>query len=45
MPRSRRLTVNNFVLLANLGFYDGMPVAYVQPDAYVVFGSPAKPAR
>ncbi|PKO22861.1 MAG: hypothetical protein CVU38_07095, partial [Chloroflexi bacterium HGW-Chloroflexi-1] len=33
--------VNSFVLLANLGFYDGMPVAYVQPDNYVVMGSPA----
>ncbi|MCX6030064.1 MAG: peptidylprolyl isomerase [Chloroflexi bacterium] len=34
-------SVNNFVTLVNLGFYDGMPVAYIQPDAYVVFGSPA----
>jgi len=34
-------TVNNFVLLSNLGFYDNMPVAYVQPESYVVMGSPA----
>ena len=36
-------SVNNFVILANLGFYDGMPVAYVQPQpgSYAVMGSPA----
>ena len=34
-------TVNNFVLLSDLGFYDNMPVAYVQPESYVVMGSPA----
>ncbi len=33
-------SVNNFVLLANLGFYDGMPVAYVEPDSAVILGSP-----
>ena len=33
-------TVNNFVMLANLGFYDGMPVAHVQEGTYAVFGSP-----
>ena len=32
--------VNSFVVLANLGYYDGMPVAFVRPDAYTVFGSP-----
>jgi peptidyl-prolyl cis-trans isomerase B (cyclophilin B) len=35
------VSVNNFVLLANLGFYDGLPVAFVQPGSHVVFGSPA----
>lgn len=35
------ITVNNFVMLANLGFYDGMPVAHVQPETYLVLGSPA----
>jgi len=35
------VSVNNFVLLANLGFYDGLPVAHVEPDSHVVFGSPA----
>jgi cyclophilin family peptidyl-prolyl cis-trans isomerase len=33
-------TVGNLILLANLGFYDGMPIAYLQPDSYAVFGSP-----
>jgi len=33
-------TVGNFVLLSNLGFYDGMPIAYLQPDSYAVIGSP-----
>jgi cyclophilin family peptidyl-prolyl cis-trans isomerase len=35
------LTVSNFVLLANLGYYDGMPVAHVQADTYLIIGSPA----
>jgi peptidyl-prolyl cis-trans isomerase B (cyclophilin B) len=34
-------TVNNFYVLANLGFFDNMPVAHVQADTYVVMGSPA----
>jgi cyclophilin family peptidyl-prolyl cis-trans isomerase len=34
-------TVNNFVMLANLGYYDKMPIAHVQEGTYVVFGSPA----
>ncbi len=33
-------TVNNFVTLANLGYYDGMPVAHVQEGTFIVFGSP-----
>jgi peptidyl-prolyl cis-trans isomerase B (cyclophilin B) len=40
--KSAPLTVNNFVLLSNLGYYDGMPVAHVQPDTYIVSGSPGK---
>ncbi len=35
------LTVSNFVMLANLGYYDGMPVAHVQADTYLIIGSPA----
>ncbi len=41
-PKTAPLTVNNFVLLSNLGFFDGMPVAYVQEGSHVVAGSPAK---
>ena len=41
-PKTAPMTVNNFVLLADLGFFDGMPVAHVQEDNYLVAGSPAK---
>jgi cyclophilin family peptidyl-prolyl cis-trans isomerase/Na+-transporting methylmalonyl-CoA/oxaloacetate decarboxylase gamma subunit len=41
-PKSAPATVNNFVLLSDLGFYDGMPVAHVQEDGYLVTGSPNK---
>jgi peptidyl-prolyl cis-trans isomerase B (cyclophilin B) len=34
------MTVNNFVMLANLGYYDGMPIAFNDPGAYLVTGSP-----
>jgi len=34
------ISVNNFVILANLGYYDGMPIAFVEPGVYAVFGSP-----
>jgi peptidyl-prolyl cis-trans isomerase B (cyclophilin B) len=34
-------TVNNLKLLADLGFYDGMPVSYVESGTYALFGSPA----
>ncbi len=40
-PTRAPLTVNNFMLLANLGYYDGMPVAYTEPEVYMVTGSPA----
>lgn len=39
--KSAPKAVYNFVTLANLGFYDGMPVAFIQPDLYMVTGSPA----
>ena len=41
-PKTAPATVNNFVLLSNLGFYDGMPVAHVQEGGYLVAGSPIK---
>ena len=40
-PMTAPMTVNNFVLLSNLGFYDGMPVAYAEPADRMVTGSPA----
>ncbi len=36
------ITVNNFVTLANLGYFDGMPIAYNDPASYLVSGSPNK---
>jgi cyclophilin family peptidyl-prolyl cis-trans isomerase len=33
-------TVGNFILLSDLGFYDGLPIAYLELDSYAVFGSP-----
>ena len=41
-PKTAPTTVNNFVLLSNLGFFDGMPVAHVQEGSYLVAGSPIK---
>jgi peptidyl-prolyl cis-trans isomerase B (cyclophilin B) len=47
-PKTAPVTVNNFVLLSNLGYYDGMPVAHVQQSGadgqpgFAVTGSPAK---
>lgn len=34
--------VNNFVVLAGLGFYDGFPISFVDPGVMVLFGSPAQ---
>ncbi len=34
------VAVNNFVVLANLGFFDGTPINIVRPDDSLVFGSP-----
>jgi cyclophilin family peptidyl-prolyl cis-trans isomerase len=33
--------VNNFVVLASLGYWDGFPIVFVQPEAFVLTGSPA----
>jgi cyclophilin family peptidyl-prolyl cis-trans isomerase len=40
-PKAAPKAVNNFVALADLGFYDGIPVAFTDPALYVVSGSPA----
>lgn len=34
------VAVNNFVVLANLGFYDGVPINQVNPGELMVIGSP-----
>ena len=34
------IAVNNFVVLANLGFFDGTPVNQVNPGTLLVLGSP-----
>jgi cyclophilin family peptidyl-prolyl cis-trans isomerase len=34
-------SVNNFVVLAELGFYDGFPINVVYPGEIALFGSPA----
>lgn len=33
--------VNNFVVLANLGYWDGFPVTFVEPELFMLTGSPA----
>jgi cyclophilin family peptidyl-prolyl cis-trans isomerase len=33
-------TVGNIKLLSDLGYYDGLPIAYLELDSYAVFGSP-----
>jgi cyclophilin family peptidyl-prolyl cis-trans isomerase len=35
-------SANNFVVLAELGFYDGFPISFVDPGELVLFGSPAQ---
>ncbi|MCX6043778.1 MAG: peptidylprolyl isomerase [Chloroflexi bacterium] len=35
------IAVNNFVALANLGFYDGTPINQVSPEQAIVIGAPA----
>jgi cyclophilin family peptidyl-prolyl cis-trans isomerase len=37
--------VNNFVVLANLGFFDGLPVNANAPDNALIFGSPDNDAQ
>jgi cyclophilin family peptidyl-prolyl cis-trans isomerase len=34
-------SVNNFVVLANLGYWDGFPINFVQASQFVLTGSPA----
>ncbi|HMN30986.1 MAG TPA: peptidylprolyl isomerase, partial [Caldilineaceae bacterium] len=39
------VSVNNFVVLANLGFFDGLPVNVNDPNNALVFGSPDNNAQ
>jgi cyclophilin family peptidyl-prolyl cis-trans isomerase len=41
-PLSAPQSVNNFVVLAELGYWDDFPISNVQPEAFLVVGSPAK---
>src|SRR5690606_31917483 len=34
------IAVNNFVVLANLGFYDNTPITSVQPNDSILIGAP-----
>jgi cyclophilin family peptidyl-prolyl cis-trans isomerase len=34
------IAVNNFIVLANLGFYDRTPIPFVQPEDSLVMGAP-----
>jgi cyclophilin family peptidyl-prolyl cis-trans isomerase len=34
-------SVNNFYILANLGYFDNFPIIYTEPDLFVLTGSPA----
>ena len=40
-PLSAPKSVNNFVVLARLGYWDGFPIATVQQGAFFLTGSPA----
>lgn len=40
-PQEAPESVNNFVVLSELGYWDGFPVIYVEPDKLFLTGSPA----
>ena len=39
-PLSAPVSVNNFFILANIGYWDGFPISNAQPEAFFVTGSP-----
>ena len=39
-PLSAPVSVNNFIVLANLGYWDDFPISNAEPDSYFVTGSP-----
>jgi cyclophilin family peptidyl-prolyl cis-trans isomerase len=40
-PQFAPESVNNFFVLARLGYWDGFPIVYVEPEVLVLTGSPA----
>jgi cyclophilin family peptidyl-prolyl cis-trans isomerase len=40
-PQDAPESVNNFVLLAELGYWDDFPIVYADPEDFVITGSPA----
>jgi cyclophilin family peptidyl-prolyl cis-trans isomerase len=40
-PQDAPESVNNFVILAELGYWDEFPIVYADPDDFVITGSPA----
>ncbi len=40
-PLSAPVSANNFIVLANLGYWDGFPISNAQPGTFFVTGSPA----
>jgi len=40
-PQDAPESVNNFVVLAELGYWDGFPIVFVEPGQFVMTGSPA----
>lgn len=41
LPEEAPESVNNFVVLAELGFWDGFPFNFIEPGTFVLTGSPA----
>lgn len=39
-PLLAPVSVNNFIVLANLGYWDGFPISNVQPGTFFITGSP-----
>ena len=39
-PKEAPESVNNFVVLANLGYWDNFPIVYLEPGLFVLTGSP-----
>lgn len=40
-PQDAQDLVNNFVVLADLGYWDAFPITYVEPEVFMLTGSPA----